>query len=320
MLENNSHSQLSSDKSDKVDVGRLAESAGNTLPALVDRAASALMSARDSAEVLEARDMARVAYDAAKSAARIVRAKSAHDEIIASVYRAQGHALEIEARAKIRLANEYDAAQDRGEVAGHGGGRNFNVEDPYVEIPPRVGDHNSRRENGPGAGVVDGNAKPTAADIGLRRDEIQDARQLRDADLAEPGIVEKTIAGLAKAGQEPTKAALRNAVDKATGKERVKAKPVEPDEIEALRDENEALRAENDELSERLAEMAEDLEGYMTASEGEVAAATEIKRLKAMLRTVESQRDDWMRQCSQMKKQIKALERRLGKVGGQSGA
>ena len=40
------------------------------LPALVDRAAAVLSNARSSAEVLEARDMASVAYDAAKKAAR----------------------------------------------------------------------------------------------------------------------------------------------------------------------------------------------------------------------------------------------------------
>jgi len=159
----------------------------NTLPALVDRAASALMSARDSAEVLEARDMARVAYDAAKSAGRIVRAKSAHDEIIAAVYRAQGHALAIEARAKIRLADEYDAAQERGEVAVQGA-------------------------------HVAGDNMMSTADLGLRRDEIFEARQLRDAELAEPGIVERVIAARTEAREEPTKAALREAVSEANNK------------------------------------------------------------------------------------------------------
>lgn len=46
-----------------------------TLPTLIDRATAALTSARTSAEVLEARDLARVAYDAAKSAARMAKAK-----------------------------------------------------------------------------------------------------------------------------------------------------------------------------------------------------------------------------------------------------
>jgi len=88
-----------------------------TLPSLVQRAASQLASATSAAEVLEARDMAGVAYDAAKKAARLGKAKGAHDELIAKAHRAQADALEIEALAKRRLADEYDAAQDRGEAA-----------------------------------------------------------------------------------------------------------------------------------------------------------------------------------------------------------
>ncbi len=84
-------------------------------------------------------------------------------------HRAQANALAIEARAKMRLAEEYDAAQDRGEVA-------------------RIGD------NLPSVG--DCNAKPTAADLGLRRDEIHEARQFRDAERADPGIIDRTISGM----------------------------------------------------------------------------------------------------------------------------
>ena len=86
---------------------------GETLPVLIDKATAALSNARTSAEVLEAR----AAYDAAKSAWRMARAKRAHDDVLAAVYRTQADALPIEARAKVRLADEYDAAQERGEVA-----------------------------------------------------------------------------------------------------------------------------------------------------------------------------------------------------------
>jgi hypothetical protein len=41
-----------------------------------------------------------VPYDAAKKAARLGKAKQAHDELIAAAYRAQADALEIEAQAK----------------------------------------------------------------------------------------------------------------------------------------------------------------------------------------------------------------------------
>lgn len=45
-------------------------------------------------------------------------------------------------------------------------------------------------------GVAGDNAKPaTAADLGIRRDEIHEARKLRDAERAEPGIVQGFRAG-----------------------------------------------------------------------------------------------------------------------------
>lgn len=74
------------------------------LPSLIDRAASMLSGAKTAAEVLEARDVAGLAYDVAKRAARLQRAERAHDDLVAAAHRAQAHALEIEARAKRRLA------------------------------------------------------------------------------------------------------------------------------------------------------------------------------------------------------------------------
>lgn len=155
------------------------------LPALVDRAAAVLTNARSAAEVLEARDMASVAYDAAKKAARFAKAKNAADSLIAAAHRAQADALTIEAQAKRRLADEYDAAQERGEVAVRGGER-------------------SGKEHSPPA--------PTAADIGLSRKDIHEARLIRDAEVSDPGIVKRTLDEAIEAGEEPTKAKVRRAV------------------------------------------------------------------------------------------------------------
>lgn len=177
-----------------------------TLPALLDRAAIALASAKTSGEVLEAKQMAQVAYDAAKSAGRIAKAKKAHDEVIGAVYRAQADAALIEARAKMRLADEYDAAQERGEVASRGGER-------------------SGREHSTPA--------PSAEDLGLSRKEIHEARQLRDAEIAEPGVIERTVNERVEQGQEPTKAAIRAvAKKKPASRKRDVLKILEP--IEAL--------------------------------------------------------------------------------------
>lgn len=152
------------------------------LPGLIDRAASMLAGAKSAAEVLEAREYAGLAYDAAKRASRLSRAKSAHDDLIAAAHRAQADALEIEAAAKRRLADEYDAAQARGEVAGLGA--------------------NQHREEG----VVVSNT------LGLRRDQIHDARLIRDAEQADPGIVRRTLNERLERGEEPNRAALRKMV------------------------------------------------------------------------------------------------------------
>ena len=130
--------------------------AGETLPGLIDRAASMLASAKTAAEVLEAREAAGLAYDIAKRAARLKSVKAAHDDIVVAAHRPQADALEIEAAAKRRLADEYDAAQTRGEVAKRGW------------------------ESG-----VEKRNTTTAAHLGLRRDQIHDARLIRNAKTAD---------------------------------------------------------------------------------------------------------------------------------------
>lgn len=158
--------------------------ATQSLPSLVQRAASQLASATSAAEVLEARDVADVAYTAAKAAARLAKAKDAHDEVIAIILRAQADALNIQAMVKCRIADEYDAAQERGEVAPVG---------KPVNVP-------------------DGNNKPTTADIGLSRKDIHEARQIRDAEAANPGVISRALDELLEVGEEPTKAAVRRAI------------------------------------------------------------------------------------------------------------
>ncbi len=160
---------------------------GQDLPTLIDRAAAVLANARGAAEILEARDLAGFAYDIARRAARLATAKRAHDELIAVAHRAQAQALQIESQAKMRLADEYDAAQQRGEV-GQPTGRPKVVPDENDLLPP------------------------TAAELGLTRKEIHEARLVRDAEAAEPGIVHRTLKEQMERGDEPTKAALRKMV------------------------------------------------------------------------------------------------------------
>jgi hypothetical protein len=81
------------------------------------------------------------------------------------LYRAQADALVIEAQAKRRLADEYDAAQERGEV---------------------------RRDGERSKALSKGNSL-TVAELGLTSVQIARARELRDAEVADPGIVRRTV-------------------------------------------------------------------------------------------------------------------------------
>lgn len=152
------------------------------LPDLIDRARSALDSARTYAEVLEAKELAGAAVDAGKRAARLARAKDAFNNLMPRVHRAQADALQIEAAAKMRMADEYDAAQERGEV----------------------------RTQADNQHVPDGN-KLSTADLGISRKDIHEARIIRDAEKAQPGIVRDTLNEAVEAGEEPTRARVKRA-------------------------------------------------------------------------------------------------------------
>ena len=164
----------------------IVNEADASIPQIIDHATAALTNARSAAEVLEARDLASFAYDAAKRAARLAMAKNAHDELIAAAHRAQADALTIEALAKRRLADEYDAAQERGELQALGRPKNLPDQKNY--------------------------SPASAADIGLSHKEVHEARVIRDAEAAEPGIVRRTLDEKLARGEEPTRAALRKMV------------------------------------------------------------------------------------------------------------
>lgn len=155
-----------------------------TLPRLIEQAIAALDGATTAAEVLDARDQAKVAYDAAKSAARFAKAQSAHATILETCHRMQADALTIEARAQSRFADEYDAAQDRGEI----------------------------NKAGKPAIIPGGNNKASVADAGLKPKEIHQARQVRDAETRAPGLIRKTLDAKLEAGEEPRRADVKRAV------------------------------------------------------------------------------------------------------------
>ncbi|MGQ2906720.1 MAG: SAM-dependent methyltransferase [Aliihoeflea sp.] len=160
----------------------VAISDASDIAAVVERARALL----DDGDVIAARMLAAGAYDQAKAAGGFAERFGAAERLVDKARRLQGDALLIESRAKIRIADEYDAAQERGEV-GQRTGRPKKVVAVDDDIPP-----------------------PRAEDVGFSRHEIHDARKLRDAERVTPGIVERAIQARLEAGLEPSRASLRN--------------------------------------------------------------------------------------------------------------
>lgn len=153
------------------------------LPTMIKDAAAKLARASTAAEVLESMSDAKMAYEVAKLSGRIARAKEAHDKVVAAALRSQADALAIEAEAKSRLADEYDAGQKRGEVATR-------ADQNLLPAEKKVG----------------------AADLGLTHKDIHEAREIRDVIAANPSAVKDALAQIIKDGDEPTRAALKKAI------------------------------------------------------------------------------------------------------------
>lgn len=174
----------------------VAGSGVTSLPALVRRAAAALAGAETAAEVLEAKALANFAYDAAKAAARFARAKGAFDEVMSAVYRSQADALEIEAMAKRRIADEYDTGLVNGTMRRKG--------------------QWATREDRPVA-IILNRDKLSRAEVGLAAHDINSGRKISAAELVFPGITGSVAHELADAGTEPTKAAVSREVNTRLG-------------------------------------------------------------------------------------------------------
>jgi phage N-6-adenine-methyltransferase len=144
------------------------------LPALIDRARSRLADARTSAEVLEARA-------AAKAALHYARLQKAANET-------QADCLAMIKRAEIRMANEIDAAQERGELAKADGAIN----------------------PGTNKGVRSSDTFPTTYnELGLSRQRVAEWRELRDAGEV---VIDDTIQQALDEGRAPTNADIQRAV------------------------------------------------------------------------------------------------------------
>lgn len=151
------------------------------LPQLCDAIATSLSSARSAAEILAARVEAEIVWSTASHAAKFHKA----GERLRNEARViQARAAELAAIADTRLADEYRAAQARGEARTRGG------------------DRTSKQSKLP-----DGKFGPS--DVGLTEKQLHQARQLRDAEKAEPGVIKRLLHEELEAGREPSLAKVR---------------------------------------------------------------------------------------------------------------
>src|SRR6266542_1844239 len=142
-----------------------------SLPALIDRARSRLAEARTSAEVLEARA-------AAKAALRYAKLLEAANET-------QADCLSMIKRAELRMADEIDAAQERGEIERPGGDRKIIVRSADNDPDDRPGRDrtiNARDAgNDPEGARTAGTMSATYDELGISSQRVAEWRELRDA-------------------------------------------------------------------------------------------------------------------------------------------
>jgi hypothetical protein len=162
----------------------LARHDQSDLAATVDRARALL----DEGDYQAALMLSSGAYDNAKAGAAFANRVKAGEQLIGKARRMQADALLIESRAKIALANQVDEAQSAGMIAGKGRPKNIPDENIY-----------------------------TLEDAGLTAKQLHEARQLRDAEENEPGIVQRAIEARVEAGMEPSRRALKQAAGHAVG-------------------------------------------------------------------------------------------------------
>lgn len=172
------------------------------LPAVIERARALF----DAGDVVNARLVAAVAYDGAKQAVSAARRFRLAGELVDKARRLQGDALLIEVRAKVRLADEYDAAQARGEAAKPGRPKNLPDENVF-----------------------------TADEAGLSAKDIHEARKLRDAERGEPGLVERAIEARLAQGLEPSRASVQRGIGTRSASQAERGLDFYPTPIEAVR-------------------------------------------------------------------------------------
>ncbi len=165
---------------EEVSVPVVADS-GALLTGAMDQRLSIANSLLDEGDVMAARRLAAMVYKEAKLGGEF-SAKAHLRESLEACHRIQAGAMTIKVKTSLILAEEWERAGAEGKTLK---GR-----------PKSVPDENAF----------------TAAEAGLTRKELHEAKKLLDAERKQPGIAERAIAARLAQGLEPTQASLRHAI------------------------------------------------------------------------------------------------------------
>lgn len=162
-----------------------------TIASVIAEARQSLASAETYGQVLEARETARRAKEATKSAERLARAQHAHADLTAEIKKLRGEAVSIQMLADGRLADEVDAAQGRRELQPFGGQgkRGF----PQEKTPP------------------------TQKEAGIDSKTLHNARAIRDAIGGRPEVINEVIDDMIAEGKPITETAVLREINDRAG-------------------------------------------------------------------------------------------------------
>lgn len=153
-----------------------------------------------------------------------------------------------------------------------------------------------------------GRVRPTLADVGIDYKLSQRAQALAAVPAEE--FEEKVSEWRERVEAENERVTVRliAAGEKAQAKANGHTPPEDdPRDVEIRR-----LKVDLADAREKLTAVTDELESYLNASAEEQERQKEFQKLRAYIRTVESQRDDYMAQVAQWKRECKALRKRLG--------
>lgn len=142
----------------------------------------------DAGDVQTAYLISTVAYDQAKAAASAATKVNASRTLVEKARRMQAEALKIESLCYVAMADTVDEAQAKGEISRGGRPKTVSAENSF-----------------------------TLDEVGVDRQQLHAARQIRDAVRSEPEFIERVVEARLSEGLEPSRAALKKEAGHAIG-------------------------------------------------------------------------------------------------------